>query len=660
MDGTRADGLLARVAVSAFLAMGVMVFSLSLYGIDARVEAGSGRAVQGLMRMGALALSIPVLALLGIPLADAVWRQKRWLSSESLILAGVAAAWALSLWSTLLERESVYFDTATVVLVLFTLGRWLDARARERAHDRLQVLAGERVQPATRVEGDSDHPMAAEALRVGDLVRVRPGEMLPVDGEVVEGCSFVDTASLTGEAQPRSVQVGDSVLAGTRCVDGHLIVRAFAVWGSRTCDEVAKLLAECTVQRAALVKLADRITVRFFPAVGLLAAGTALWHGLHSGPEAALWNALSVVLIACPCALGMATPLAFWVALGQAWKEGLLVRGGDVLERLARAKRVVFDKTGTLTTGTLQLAKVLPRGELAADEALRLAAALEQGSEHPIGRALLAAGRSGAGGPLPRAESFRALPGRGVEGVVSGKGLCLRRPEPGESTSALGTQSAVLLVQGERILAEFHLQARLRPETHRVLDALRRRRLDLRALTGDTRAAAQALSTELGLPVEGELLPAAKAARLAELGGGGNAGTCFVGDGLNDALVLARADVGISMRSSAGTSLESASVNLLRDDLGLVVRALDLARSAVWVARTNLAWAFLYNVAGLWLAATGTLTPVYAALAMVLSSALTLLNSSRLARGSHQEPRRTAPSVRPHAAPLEEHLAPAG
>ena len=626
-DRRPSDRLLARLVLSAFLAMGVMVFSLSLYGLDGRVDEGAAVALQGLTRLGALVLSLPVLFLLGVPLVDAVVSLRRWLSADALILAGTAAAWCVSLWNTFTDGGKVYYETATMVLVLVTLGRWLEVRARERARERLGVLASDRNPVAVRVDAAGEQDVAPDDLRVGDCVRVRPGEEVPVDGTVVEGRSFLDVADLTGEETPTAAACGERVLAGSRALDGTLLVRAEAVRGGRLRDEIERLLAEALTARPSLVRSADRVAALFLPVVLILASAAGVWRGWRLGPEEGLLTALSVVLIACPCALGLATPLAFWVALGEAWRRGVLVRGGDVLERLARTRSVFFDKTGTLTTGAPRLVEIDAAPPWDAARILQLAAALEQGSEHPIGQALRAAWRErDAREALPPVVDFQAEPGVGVCGSIDGCRYRLRSAAEAESQPA--AQTRVVLEGRQGVMATLRLQGELRAEAPAVLRALASRRLHSAVLTGDGAGPAQALSEELQVPVEARLLPADKARRIAAAG---PRGTLFVGDGLNDAVALAAADVGATVRGASAKSLESASVNLLREGLGELPGLIDLARSAVWTARTNLLWAFGYNAIGLWLAATGRLSPVFAASAMVISSLLVVLNSARLA-----------------------------
>jgi heavy metal translocating P-type ATPase len=641
------DRLFARVVLAAFLAMGVMVFSLSLYGalLDPGTE-GVGEAasaLRGVLRLGAMLFALPVFALLGLPLWDAVVTLRRFLSSEALVLVGASAALAASVWNTLRGGGEVWFDTATMVLLLFSLGRWLEVRARERARDELGALAAEREPLALRLAGAAEESVPVAALARGDRVRVRPGECVPVDGRVREGRSFVDASALTGEEVHRSVGPGARVLAGTRLVDGSLVIEAEAVGGERVRDAVARLLAEALASRAGCVRLADRLAAVLLPLVLVLAVLTPFLHWDDLGPEGALLAGLSVVLISCPCALGIAVPLAFWTALGAAWRAGVLVRGGEVLERLARARRAWFDKTGTLTVATPELAAIEPAADRSEREVLALATALELGSEHPLARGVRAAWSARGEGALPAVEDFRALPGVGVEGRVAGSTWRLQRaPERGDGHTRVELSDGAGGAAGVLVF-----RARLAAGARESIAALRARGLELRVLTGDQDGPAQALARELALLVESGLSPADKLARVRA----GGAGTLFVGDGLNDAAALAAADVGVSVAGGSATSLDAAAVNLLRPGLDGLVELLDFSRSAVRTARFNLLWACVYNAAGLGLAVAGRLSPIFAAFAMVASSVFVVLNSARLRRmpaGLRAEPR-AIPSAHPIA-----------
>jgi len=646
-----ADRMLARVLLSAMLSMAVMTLSLSLYGNllggDSGGDPEAAAALVGLQRMGALFVSAPVMMLLGLPLFETVLRMRRWLSADSLIVVGTGAAWFVSAYNTVRGGGEVYFDTATMVLVLVGLGRWLDLRAKERAREQLKLLLPERDAPAQVVRGDREEAVAVDELRLGDLVRVRPGEPVPVDGLVRAGRSFVDTSSLSGESEPRSVVTGDRVLAGTQLVDGSLDIEAEAVGDERVCAGVERLLEEALRSPAPSVRLADRVAGVLLPVVLVLATLTAVWHWSDLGPEGALLAALAVVLIACPCSLGIATPLAFWVALGHAFKRGVLVRGGEVLERLSVAERIWLDKTGTLTDGDLELVRLRPLAELDEAECLRIAASLEAGSEHPIGRALRRE-LSARGGRRAAVEDFRALPGVGVEATFEGTPWSVRKG---------GAGGAVQLLRREERVAELELVSRPRPESASVVARLNELGLRPAVLTGDAQEPAELLAAELGVPVEAELLPADKVARIR---GDAPERAIFVGDGLNDAAALAAAGVGISVAGGSARSLDAADVNLLRPGLGALPELIELARSARRVARWNLVWAFGYNGIGLVFAMTGHLPPIAAAAAMVASSVAVVLHSSRLAyrpgqdvpqsRGSASHPATANPSSSPQSA----------
>lgn len=601
--------------------MGVMVFSLSLYGefLGDITETEASEALKGLFRLGALGLSTIVVVLLGLPLTQAVVSLRRWFSTDALVVAGALAAWGISCWNTFAGGGEVYFDTATMVLVLYGAGRYLDTRARERARAQLELVLEETPPEVERILGASDENVSADELQVGDQVRLRPGETLTFDGVIEDGCSFVDTSALTGEAEPRSLSAGDSVFAGSTLQDGTLTIRVEAVTGSRVRDEIARALGSALSERAELARLADRFSAILLPIVMLLAAWTGFATYRSEGVEAAILAALTVVLISCPCALGVATPLAFWVALGEAWKRGILVRGGEVLERLARAERFAFDKTGTLTSSEMELCEI--ESELDSDEVLALAAALETGSEHPIGKSICAAWKArGLKGPVPKVRDFKALAGRGVEGMLAGARYSLTRSSASESALT----RVELQREGER-LATLGLRSTLVPGARKILEALRDQGFESKVLTGDTKRAGEALSVELGVEVEAELLPSDKVDRVR------GHGTVFVGDGLNDSAAMAAADIGITVPGSVSTSIAMADINLMGGDQRELPWLIELSRRAVKIARLNLFWACAYNGVGLWLAVQGKLTPVVAAAAMVLSSVLVVLNSSRLA-----------------------------
>ena len=635
-DAGTSDRLGARVGLSGVLATGVMVFSLAQYGeflapTPEALEGETAAALAGLQRLAALALTVPVVWLLGVPLAEAVVRMRRPLSADALVLSGTLAAFSVSVWKTFAGGGAVYYETTAMVLVLFGLGRWLDVRARERAQREIHELAQSAAPAAVRIQGAEEQRVALDELRPDDLVRFRPGEEACVDGEVVAGRSFVDKSDLTGEEEPAALAVGDEILAGSRLIDGALDVRVRRTRGDRAVDAVERLLSEADGGRATLVRMADRLSGFLMPVAFVIAVVAGFAHGRTDGLEAGWFVGLSVVLIACPCALGLATPLAFWFALGRAWRFGALVRGGDVLERLARVRRVYVDKTGTLTTGEFELTDVEPTAEsgLSREEVLAIAAALEAGSEHPIGRALRAAC------PLtverPAVSDFRALVGIGVQGCIEGERWELRRDE-----AAQGGRTGIVLRRADRTVARLELRGELRPEAAAALAELTELGLEPTVLTGDGPGPARELASKVGVEVRCELLPGDKVAAMGEAalavqdsGAPGIRGVMFVGDGVNDAPALAAADVGVAMVGANERATHEADVRLVQTDLSMVPELVRLARSAVNTARWNLVWAFGYNAIGVALAAAGRLTPVFAAFAMVGSSLLVVLHSTR-------------------------------
>ena len=630
-EAARSDQLLARVLLGAFLSTGVMVVSIALYGGyldggEAARSSAAAEALTGLYRLAALALSLPIAALLGWPLARAVTRAGRWLSFDVWILIGAASALLLSIWKTLVAQGPVYYESASMILVLVGLGRWIDVRAKERARERLLGVLPEAATDARRILSTTEESVAPSELRAGDLVRVRPGEPVPADGAVCDGRAFVDTADLTGESTPRSVAPGDRVLAGFGVLDGALVVRVEQAAGQGQRDRIERLLERAMVGRGAYQRRAERLAAWMIPAVLAVAAAVFAAQLVGGEPARGVARALSVLLVACPCALGIATPIAFWYALARAWERRVLVKGSEVLERMARVKRVFFDKTGTLTRGELELVSIHPQAGTTSADALRLAAACELGSEHPVGRGLRRAFKErNPDATLPRAESFRRLPGSGVEAWVEGRAVRVTRPERSELAARSASTCVQLSADGEP-RALFQLADRARPEAPATVRALREQGLELRVLSGDGRGPVQALAEELGVPAEAELLPGDKVRRLEHFG---TRDTLFAGDGLNDAAALASASVGVAVDGGSPRSFEAADALLLGGSLAALPRAIDLARVAVVTARVNLAWCVVYNVVGIWLAASGRLTPVLAGAAMVLSGAGVLANTSR-------------------------------
>ena len=619
------DGLLGRIVFSAFLTMGIMVFSLALYGEGWRggewESEDAALALRGLYRLAAFAFSLPVIGLLGLPMLDGVVRLRRWFSAESLALSGVLAAFALSTWHTLLGdgRGEVYFETVGMVLVLFSLGRWLDSRGRARTAALLKSSIREALETKG---GDPTRAGSGPEPQTGERVRVAPGEVVTFDGKVVAGSSQVDLSVLTGEELPRRVAPGDSILTGTVPLDGFLELEVVSTGAERWIEKVEASLEKALARRGPIARLNDAVARFLLPAVAIVAAATFVVTLRTGGVESALMNALSVVLISCPCALGVATPIAFWIALGEAWKRGVLVRGADVLERLAGARRILFDKTGTLTRGSLTLERIELLEEGASEEAsLAVARALEGNGSHPIARAVVAACEGREGLPELQAEDVVLEAGHGLRGRVGGEEHELVRSDVADEE-----YTSVVLRRGTTDVARLYFSGTLRQEAEAVVGHLRERGYEMGILTGDAQGPAARIAEALELPVLSGQLPAGKLDHVVASG----RGTVFVGDGWNDATALAAADVGVTIHGAAAGSIERGAVHLQRGDLQGLPDVLHIARRAVVAARWNLVWALVYNPLGIALAATGRLNPVLAAGMMISSSLLVLWGSSRL------------------------------
>jgi len=564
---------------------------------------------------------------------------------DQLVALGTGAAWGLSAY--LLVRHGahghdLYFEAASMVVAFILLGKWLEARAKRATGAAIRALLDLAPRMARRIEDGEEREVPAAALAVGDLVVIRPGERIPADGIVREGRSGVDESALTGESRTIEKEPGAAVSTGTIALDGRLVAEVRAVGAETVLARVAALVAAAQASRAPVQKLVDRVSAVFVPAVLALALVTLIgWLLAGAAAETAIIIAVSVLVIACPCALGLATPAAIMAGTGAAARAGILVRDADAIERAGRITLVAFDKTGTLTEGKPRLAALHPAEGVTEAEALRLAAALQAGSEHPLARAVAAA----ATGPLPRIEEFRALPGRGVEGRVEGRSLALGSPrllaERGAAAGALVPvaeaeaaegRSLAWLIEGDRALALLAFEDAGKPGAAAAVAGLHAMGLGTAMLSGDLRAAAEGVAARLGIgTVAAEVLPADKAAAVAAWQADG-ARVAMVGDGVNDAPALAQADLGIAMGTGTDVAIEAAGITLLRGDPALVPAAIEVARRTHAKIRQNLAWAFGYNVLGLPLAAFGLLSPVVAGAAMALSSVSVLTSALLLAR----------------------------
>jgi len=580
---------------------------------------------------------------------------------DTLIALGSSVAWGYSTLVTFAPHalhhvgahSHAYFDASTSILTFILLGRLLEAAARDRTSDAIRALM--KLQPGVaRVRRGPageflEHPIA-EVL-FDDHLLVRPGERVPVDGVVVEGESSVDESMLTGESRPVAKLVGDEVIGGTMNQTGSFMFRATRVGGATTLAQIVRLVEAAQGSKAPVQQLADRVAAVFVPIVLALALATFGGWWLTGAREAALVNAVAVLVIACPCAMGLATPTALIVGLGRGAQLGVLIRSGEALESAHRIGTIVFDKTGTLTLGRPQVVRLEPREAVAVDELLRLAAAVECRSEHPLAQAIVAEARA-RGVEFTEAGAFHSVPGFGARGRVSGAFVYVGSrafmerervgraslPDKVETASREsqneGGASEVFVAQDNRLLGVLALADALKPEAAEVLTALRADGIALVMLTGDQREVAEHIARQAGIErIIAEVKPEEKLAEIRKLKSavrGPRSAVAMVGDGVNDAPALVEADVGIALGAGTEVAMEAAGITLIGDDLRGVATAIALSRATMRVIRQNLFWAFCFNVIGIPLAMLGVLNPMFACGAMSFSSVLVVSNSLRL------------------------------
>jgi P-type Cu2+ transporter len=669
-DASEAAWFLVRLGVGSFLSMNIMLFSLLVYS---GAFNGADRHVLPTIHLLLWGLATPAVLILGEPFLRETWSQARRgrLTSSALIVLGSLAAYAYSTLAVFQRGGHLYFDTASMVLMLFTLGRYLEAAGRARASRDLAPLLAAESELATVVEGAQEHRRPVRDVRAGMLIRVKPGERIPIDGLIVEGRTHTDESVITGESRQIAKSVGAAVLAGSINVDGPLLVRSSGAGGESRWAQICRSVRDALRQSSRTQRIADRIVGAFVPIVLALAGITLAYWAQRLPLDQAMLTALSVLVVACPCAVGLAAPMAHSLGIGQLARHGCLVRSPGALEALASTRLIAFDKTGTLTQGLPQLVDLASDG-VGEDEVLARLAGLERHSEHGLARAIaLAAGARGLD-PIATAD-VRIVPGRGIRGVAVGE---LVAAGSAALMHELGWQlPPALLERADRMAASGHSvvfigwseNARVGraravlsfddtplPEARATIDALRALGIQVTLLTGDHAGAAARVAATVGVDDwQAGLLPEAKRVALAQYRARRGA-VAMVGDGLNDGPGLAWADVGIAVGSATDLARETADLVLPADGLWLLPWVVGRARAVRSSILTNLAWAFGYNLVALTCAVLGLLQPILAAAVMAGSSLLVVLNSLRLERlpgPCHPSAPELAAAARPQSEP---------
>ncbi|MGW7722004.1 heavy metal translocating P-type ATPase [Streptomyces canus] len=608
----------------------------------------------------ALTLASPVVVWGAWPFHRAAWTNIRHAAAtmDTLVSVGTLAAFGWSLWALFFgdagmpgmrERfeltaggmdgaSTIYLEVAAGVTVFILLGRYLEARAKRRAGAALRALMELGAKDVSVLRDGREVRIPAERLRVGDRFVVRPGEKIATDGTVVEGASAVDASMLTGESVPVDVGVGDIVTGATVNAGGRIVVAATRVGADTRLARMAKLVEDAQNGKAEVQRLADRVSAVFVPAVILIAVGTfGGWLGVTGDTVAAFTAAVAVLIIACPCALGLATPTALMVGTGRGAQLGILIKGPEVLESTRRVDTVVLDKTGTVTTGRMTLQEVHVVQDADEKQVLRLAGALEHASEHPVARAI-AVGAEARVGPLPEAEGFENVPGKGVRGHVEGHEVAVGRlidvlpAELAHAKEEAERDGRTAVVVGWDGVAHGVLAVAdaVKETSAQAVRSLRALGLTPVLLTGDNRVVAEAVARAVGIDeVIAEVLPEDKVDAVRRLQGEGRV-VAMVGDGVNDAAALAAADLGLAMGTGTDAAIEAGDLTLVRGDLRVAADAIRLSRRTLSIIKGNLVWAFGYNVAALPLAAAGLLNPMIAGAAMAFSSVFVVTNSLRL------------------------------
>ena len=600
----------------------------------------------------ALVLALPVSTWSALPFHRSAWRNARHRTTtmDTLVSLGVIAAMAWSLWALLfgnageigmtmdmsfvprtgshhgmVVHDEIYLEVATTLVAFILAGRWFEVRSRRRAGDALRALSNLGAKTVTLWREGTETTIPIGALGVGETFVVRPGETVATDGVVVDGASAIDASMITGESVPVECRTGDVVTGGTLNTNGRLLVRATRIGRDTVLAQMARLVERAQDGKAPVQRLADKVSAVFVPVVIALSIATLVgWLVVSGDTQRSFEAAVAVLVIACPCALGLATPVALLVGTGRAAREGIIIKGAHVLEATRAVDTIVFDKTGTLTTGVMTLQKVdeIEPGHLPA------VMAVESNSEHPIARAIVRGLRERGVEAASNVESFENSPGIGVSALVDGSTVAIGRAVGGDDSGATVVEARV----GARVVARFHVSDEVKSDARVIVDRLRSLGTTPMIVSGDAEGAVRRVADAVGIDrTHSAVLPDDKLRIVHELQANG-AIVAMVGDGVNDAAALVAADLGIAMGTGTDAAMEAGDLTIVDGDLAKVPRALAISRRTLRIIRTNLFWAFAYNVAALPLAVLGLMNPVIAGLSMALSSVFVVSNSLRLRR----------------------------
>lgn len=624
---------LRRLAIAGLGSMQVMMLAVALY---AGSYAGIDIELAHFFRWVSMFIATPVVLYSAWPFYLAAWRDLRaWrLGMDVPVALSIILAYVASLWATLTQQGDIYFDSITMFIFFLLTGRYLEMQARHRAGDTAEAMVKLIPAMATRLAAnDQEEIIPVSELTPGERVRIKPGETIPADGLITAGRSSVDESLLTGESIPQSRTRGDRVIGGSTNIESPLEMTVEKIGQDTVLAAIQRLLDRAQREKPSLAKLADQVASYFVLSLLILAAVVALsWWWIDPGQM--LWVVVSVLVVSCPCALSLATPVALVAATNRLMKLGILTTRGHAIETLSRVTHVVFDKTGTLTYGHMQLDSVVITGSLDKAQCLAIATALESGSEHPLAKAMMTSAIT----PILTVNDLLAVPSQGMQGVIAGVNYRIGRVEYAKpenifcAIDATRIQTSVVLADSTQVLAVFYFQDRLREDAAATVQSLRDLGVEVMLLSGDRTAVVEHVAHTIGITQwAAELTPSDKVARVEQLQQLGHV-VAMIGDGINDAPVLARAQVSLAMGKGTQLAQNSADMVLLSERLPHVPLAIALSRRTLRIIRENLSWAVLYNVVALPLAAMGYITPWMAGIGMSASSLLVVMNALRLTR----------------------------